>query len=83
MEGGARGAEGSTVSVLGTTEERRLLFEKSIRNDGKALAQLAFCLCGHRATAEDLTAEAFARTWGPHGRRARSRIFFPICDEHW
>jgi RNA polymerase sigma-70 factor, ECF subfamily len=64
MAGASRGAEGSTVSVLGTTEERRLIFENSMRNDGKALAQLAFCLCGHRATAEDLTAEAFARTWG-------------------
>ena len=42
MAGASTGAEGSTVSVVGTMEERRMVFEETMRDNGKALAQLAF-----------------------------------------
>ena len=81
---------GSSVSVPPTTAERRLAFEQSIREDWRALAQLAFCLCRNRTKAEDFTAEAYARTWGrwqsgsveellPYLRRA----VVNLCRKSW
>ncbi|MGH9920555.1 MAG: SigE family RNA polymerase sigma factor [Nitrososphaerales archaeon] len=38
-------------------------FALAVTTHGRRLAQLAFLLCGERAGAEDLVAEAYARTW--------------------
>lgn len=46
-----------------TAVERRQVFEQAMRDHGRGLTQLAFCLCRDRSQAEEFTAEAFARTW--------------------
>ena len=46
-----------------TTVERRRAFEDVVREHGKALARLAFFLCRDKDTAEEIAAEALARTW--------------------
>ncbi len=46
-----------------TTAGRQEVFEQVLRDRGKALTQLAFCLCGDKEDAEDFCAEAFARAW--------------------
>jgi RNA polymerase sigma factor (sigma-70 family) len=51
------------MSVVRTDIQRRQVFEETLRDDAKALTQLAFCLCRDRTKAEDITAEAFARVW--------------------
>jgi RNA polymerase sigma-70 factor (sigma-E family) len=43
--------------------DRRKAFEDVVRDNGLSLTQLAYLLCRDRSRAEDLTAEAFARTW--------------------
>ena len=65
MTDASAGEHGAMTAVPWTTRERRQAFEDAMREQGKALAQLAFCLCRDRTTAEDVVSEAFARTWGP------------------
>jgi RNA polymerase sigma-70 factor, ECF subfamily len=43
--------------------ERRRTFEAVVRDHGTGLTQLAFFLCRNQASAEELVAEALARTW--------------------
>jgi RNA polymerase sigma-70 factor (sigma-E family) len=63
ITGASMPGEVSSVTPIWTPAERRRAFEKSMQQDGKALAQLAFCLCGDKTRAEDFAAEAYARTW--------------------
>jgi RNA polymerase sigma-70 factor (sigma-E family) len=51
------------VPVPVTTSGRQEVFEQVLRDRGKALTQLAFCLCRNKEDAQDLCAEAFASAW--------------------
>jgi len=58
-----KGAGGATKLSTTIAAQRRRVFEQVIQDDGRRMAQLAFCLCRDRAEAEDLVSEAYARTW--------------------
>jgi RNA polymerase sigma-70 factor (sigma-E family) len=67
MKGGEaqvpNGAGGAIKVPATIAAERRRIFEQVVQDDGRRMAQLAFCLCNDRAQAEDLVSGAYARTW--------------------
>ncbi len=46
-------------------DSRARTYSAAVGRDHVGLARLAFLLCGNRADAEDLVAEAYARAWRP------------------
>jgi RNA polymerase sigma-70 factor (sigma-E family) len=56
---------GLTQSTETTDASRARTYSEAIGRDHIGLARLAFLLCGNRADAEDLVAEAYARAWRP------------------
>jgi RNA polymerase sigma-70 factor (sigma-E family) len=56
---------GLTRPAAEVEASREVTYSGAIGRDHVGLARLAFLLCGNRADAEDLVAEAYARAWKP------------------
>ena len=78
-----KGAVAATKRSATIAAQRRRAFEQVVQDDGRRMAQLAFCYCNDRTQAEDLVSEAFTPAPGGGGRPDRSMSSFPTCAARW